>query len=255
MPKITDKNKKEIKKFSFSTKTLNETLEKINQDIPIKMHEKPWFKNIPGVRKPYIKWNWTEEEQYEYYKCKTDIFYFAEKYCKIKSEDGKIKNIRLRDYQESVLDLFSGNRAILMASRQTGKTICAAITLLHYITFNNDKGCMVVANKASTVIEIIDKIKNIYKLLPYFLKVGVINWTNRSLSFENGTRIKTEARTKEPSSGFTIDFLYLDEFAHIPRNIIEAYYRSVVPTVSSISNSKIIERENLNYKNFYYYFS
>ena len=50
----------------------------------------------------------------------------------------------------------------------------------------------------------------------------------------------TENRTKEPSIGFTIDFLYLDEFAKVPNNIVEPYYGAVIPTVSSVENSRII---------------
>ena len=252
MPKITGKRKEEEKRFVFTQQTLDEVFNKINNSIPLKNHEKPWFKNQPGLKRPNIKWGWTEEEQYEYYKCATDIYYFAEKHCKIKSEDGKIKKIKLRDYQYDILDLMSGSRSILMASRQTGKTISAAITILHYNMFNVDKGTMIAANKASTVIEIIDKIKNIYKQLPYFLQAGIINWSNRTLSFDNGCRIKSEARTKEPSIGFTIDFLYMDEFAHVPKNIIEPYYRSIIPTVSSISNSKIIITSTPNGPNMFH---
>lgn len=119
-------------------------------------------------------------------------------------------------------------------------TISASIVLLHFVLFNSDKGCMIVANKGKTVIEIIRKIKDIYKLVPFFLKQGVLNWNEKSITFENGCRIQTENRTKEPSIGFTIDFLYLDEFAKVPDNIVESYYGAVVPTVSSINNSKIV---------------
>lgn len=119
-------------------------------------------------------------------------------------------------------------------------TVSASIFLLHTVLFNSDKGVMIVANKGNTVKEIIKKIKDIYKLLPFFLQQGVVNWNEKSLAFENGSRIQTENRTKDPSIGFTIDVLYLDEFAKVPANIIESYYASVVPTVSSISNSKII---------------
>jgi hypothetical protein len=131
-------------------------------------------------------------------------------------------------------------------------TVSAAIVLTQYVSFNQDKGVMIVANKASTVIEIVDKIKSIYKLLPYHLKPGVVNWGQRAIVFDNGCRIKTEARTKEPSIGFTIDFLYLDEFAHIPKNIIEHYYRSVMPTVSSVANSKVVITSTPNGKNLFY---
>lgn len=119
-------------------------------------------------------------------------------------------------------------------------TVSAAIVILHFVLFNDDKGCMIVANKGKTVKEIIRKIKDIYKLLPFFLKKGVVNWNETQIAFENNSRIQTENRTKDPSIGFTIDLLYLDEFAHIPDNFIRDYYGAIVPVVSSINNSKII---------------
>lgn len=229
------------RQFVFSDEIIKDILNKQNFGYTLRRHENPWWKNQVGVRRAGVNWAWTEEEIEEYTKCKLDIYYFAEKYCKIKLEDGTIDHPKLRDYQKDIIDLFTNNRySILMASRQSGKTISVAITMLHYVTFNNDKGALIVANKSNTVIEIMDKIKNIYKNLPFFLKVGVITWNMRSLAFENGCRIKTEARTKEPSIGFTIDFLYLDEFAHVPNTIADKFYKSVVPTVSSIENSKII---------------
>lgn len=122
----------------------------------------------------------------------------------------------------------------------THNTVSASIVLLHFCLFNDDKNVMIVANKGKTVVEIVDKIKSIYTLLPFFIKQGVLNWNQKQITFENNCKIKTENRSKSPSIGFTIDFLYLDEFAHIPNNIIVPYYTAVVPTVSSIKNSKIV---------------
>jgi len=119
-------------------------------------------------------------------------------------------------------------------------TVSAAIVILHFVLFNDDKGAMVVANKGGTVKEIVRKIKDIYRLLPFYLKKGVVNWNEKSIAFENNSRIQTENRTKEPAIGFTIDLLYLDEFAHIPDNYVRDYYGAIVPVVSSIENSKII---------------
>jgi len=119
-------------------------------------------------------------------------------------------------------------------------TVSAAIVILHFVLFNDDKGCMIVANKGKTVKEIIRKIKDIYKLVPFFLKKGVTNWNETQIAFENNSRIQTENRTKDPSIGFTIDLLYLDEFAHIPENYARDYYGAIVPVVSSITNSRII---------------
>lgn len=131
-------------------------------------------------------------------------------------------------------------------------TVNAAIAMLHFITFNNDKNIMIVANIRGTTIEIIDKIKNIYIQLPFFLKTGIKNWNQQSMIFENGCRIKSSARSKTPAIGFTIDFLYLDEFAHIPSNIIEPYYTAAFPTVSAIENSKIVITSTPNGMNLFY---
>lgn len=131
-------------------------------------------------------------------------------------------------------------------------TINSSITILHFITFNNDKNAMIVANVAATTVEIIDKIKNIYSLLPFFLKVGIKNWNQKSIICGNGCRIKSAARSKTPAIGFTIDLLYMDEFAHIPSTIIEPYYTAVFPTVSAIENSKIIITSTPNGMNLFY---
>lgn len=229
------------RQFVFNSDNIDEIIEKRNNGIPIPRHMNPWFKNQVGVRRNGCPYEWTQDEIDEYVKCATDIHYFSNNYCKIKTEDGQVRQMKLRDYQYRVLDMYTKNRfTINMSSRQTGKTITAAIALLHYCIFNTNKGCMIVANKGDTVIEIIDKIKNIYKLLPFFLKAGIVNWNQKNIVFENGCRIKSQARSKEPAIGFTIDFLYMDEFAHIPRNIINHYYKAAIPTVSSIKGSKIV---------------
>jgi hypothetical protein len=111
---------------------------------------------------------------------------------------------------------------------------------------------MIIANKGDTATEIVEKIKAIYVLLPYFLKPGIKVWNQKSLTFDNGCKVKTSARSKTPAIGFTIDILYMDEFAHIPSNIIDSYYTAAYPTVSSISNSKIIITSTPNGMNLFH---
>lgn len=237
----------------FTTRIVDEATDKINDGIVLKRFQNPWLKSEVGLRRAGVTFKMTAEEQQEYVRCALDVHYFTEKYCKVKTEDGSINNIKLRDYQVEILDNFVNNRFnILMASRQVGKTISSSIFMLHTILFNNDKNIMIVANKGDTAVEIVDKIKSIYTLLPFFLKPGIKTWNQKSLTFENGCRIKTSARTKTPAIGFTIDVLYLDEFAHIPSNIIEPYYTAAFPTVSAVQNSKIIITSTPNGMNLFH---
>jgi hypothetical protein len=237
----------------YTTESINELIDKYNLAEQVSRYNKIYFQNINGVRKAGIKFAMSQNEIDEYIKCKLSIYYFAEHYCKIKLEDGSIGKIELRDYQKDILKLYTENRySILMASRQIGKTVLAVITILHMILFNKDKGVMIVANKSETTKEIIRKIKDIYKLLPFFLKVGVINWNERYLQFENGCRVQSQSRTKEPAVSNTIDLLYIDEFAKIPDSIIRPFYYSIIPTISSIENSKIILTSTPNGYNLFY---
>lgn len=241
------------KQMVFTTKLVDEATDKINDGIVIKRYQNPWLKSEVGLRRAGITFRMSADEQQEYVRCALDVHYFVEKYCKVKREDGSIGNILLRDYQKEILDNFVNSRFnILMASRQVGKTISSAIFMLHKILFDNDKNIMIVANKGDTAVEIVDKIKSIYSLLPFFLKPGIKTWNQKSLTFENGCRIKTSARTKTPAIGFTIDVLYLDEFAHIPSNIIEPYYTAAFPTTAAVQNSKIIITSTPNGMNLFH---
>lgn len=241
------------KQMVFTTKVVDEATDKINDGIVIKRYQNPWLKSEVGLRRAGVAFKMSADEQQEYIRCALDVHYFVEMYCKVKREDGSIGSILLRDYQKEILNNFVNSRFnILMASRQVGKTISSAIFMLHKILFDNDKNIMIVANKGDTAVEIVDKIKSIYTLLPFFLKPGIKTWNQKSLTFENGCRIKTSARTKTPAIGFTIDVLYLDEFAHIPSNIIEPYYTAAFPTTAAVQNSKIIITSTPNGMNLFH---
>ena len=108
------------------------------------------------------------------------------------------------------------------------------------LIFHADRNILVVANKEDTAIEIVDKITNIFKGLPYFLKPGCINFGKTGLRLENGSRIISSATTNTASIGFTIHCILLDEFSHIPDNIVNNFWRSVYPTLSSSKVSQCI---------------
>jgi len=110
------------KKFIFNSKNVQEITDQINDGYIIKRFQNPWFKNEIGVRRSGLTFALIDDEIEEYIKCKLDIHYFAEKYCRVKTEDGSINNIKLREYQKDILDLYHNGRfSILCGSRQIGK--------------------------------------------------------------------------------------------------------------------------------------
>lgn len=118
-------NKNKIDESNIlSTEKIKVIQEKERLALPLKLTERLWFKNNPGIRRTGLKFAMTQEELNEYLKCKMSVYYFAEHYCKIKLEDGSIGQMKLREYQKDIIKLYTENRySILMASRQSGKCL------------------------------------------------------------------------------------------------------------------------------------
>lgn len=119
-------------------------------------------------------------------------------------------------------------------------TTTIAVFLSWMLIFHIDRNILIVANKEKTAIEIVDKIINIFKGLPFWLKPGTEQWGKTALKLDNGSKILSSATTNTASIGFTIHCVLLDEFAHIPDNIVNNFWRSVYPTLSSSRVSQCI---------------
>lgn len=116
MIKKEDKNIQ--RQFVFTSENIKEIEEKISIGIQIPRYQNPWFKNQGAVRRTGCIYGWNNQELEEFAKCKMDIHYFANNYCKIKTEDGQVKQMKLRDYQYKVLDVYDKNRFVInMSSR------------------------------------------------------------------------------------------------------------------------------------------
>jgi hypothetical protein len=239
----------EVESNYWSTDKVDELLWKIEElGLDYKSVDNPFHDGNPDLKRANILWEYTKEEILEIQKCAKDVTYFS-KYCQVMTDEG-LNYITLRDYQTSVLKEYQNHRFnVFLAPRQVGKSITSAIILVWYLLFNHDKNAMILANVGSTAEELMDKIKSIVKGLPFFLKPGIVVNNVMSMKFDNGCRAIAKTTTKTSAIGFTIHFLYMDEFAHIHPNFIESFFRSTYPTVSSSKVSRIIITSTPNGQN------
>lgn len=193
----------------------------------------PFYENKIKLLKGDLVFMRTEEEIEEWKRCREDILYFANTYCKLMTPEG-IRNITLRDYQVEYLKHLQDHRlSIFLACRQCGKTTTSAIFMLWYILFNIDKNSLVLGNKRKTAVEILDKTKKIFEELPYFLKPGVYKWNESEIVLDNGCRCMAEATTINSGISFTFHCVLADEFAHIQPNIKESFYSNLFPVITA----------------------
>lgn len=234
----------------WTTEKVNKLLEDIDAGVDVK--STPFWDGKPEWRSANIVFEYTAEEMEEIQRCAKDVIYFANNYCFSMTDEG-VKNITLRDYQEDVLRDFQDNRfCVFLSPRQVGKTITTGIFLTWYLLFHSDKNLMVLSNTGATTTEIIDKIKVILQNLPFFLKPGIILNNQMTMKFDNGCRLFGRNTTKTAAIGFTIHFLYCDEFAHIHNNFIDPFWRSVYPTLSSSKISRVVITSTPNGMNKFY---
>lgn len=127
-------------------------------------------------------------------------------------------------------------------------TTTSAIFMLHYILFNVDKNSLVLGNKRKTAVEILDKVKNIYYELPYYLKPGIYKWNEGEIVLDNGCRCMAEATTVNSGISFTFHCILADEFSKIAKNIQEPFYEHVFPTVIA-ANARFMISSTVNLDN------
>lgn len=194
----------------------------------------------PRLKSAGVEIEWTDNDIAEYGRCYEDIHYFIETYMKIVHIDDGIIPFKLYPYQKDVIDLYNENRFVtLKFPRQSGKSITTVAYLLHYIIFSEHKTVGILANRGKTARGILSKLKEAYRLLPFFLQSGVREWNKGSIDLENGCSVFADATSESASRSESISLLVLDEFAFVENTKAEDFMRSVYPTISSGKKSKI----------------
>ena len=205
----------------------------------------------PKIKKTNLQETYTKEQIEEYIKCSNDPVYFIEKYVKINSLDEGFINFKLRGYQKNLINTFHKERkVVLLSPRQSGKTISTAAYILHYVFFNPDKTVAILANKAPVAREILARIVAAYETIPFFLQPGAKVLNKGSIELGNNSRIIAAATSSTAIRGFSVNFLYLDEFAFV--DSADDFFKSTFPTISSGKETKIVISSTPNGMNLFY---
>lgn len=202
------------------------------------------FKGNPLLRKAGVppEGGYTLEMQQEIFRCATDHLYFFRKYVKIKHVDFEKKVLfDPRDYQLKMLQSIMKNRnTISRWPRQSGKTSVLAAVALHMMLFNRNHSILIAAHKGDKAREIVGAIEDMYMELPNWLQQGVVEWNKGSFKLENGSRVRASTTSTSSARGDTYNCIMLDEFAFVMGHVAEDFLKSVIPTVSSGKDTKII---------------
>ena len=199
----------------------------------------------PNVKRDGVLQVWTPELLQIYKKCMDDPIYFAEEYVKVISLDQGLVPFKLYPYQKEMFGHFNDNRfSIILACRQSGKSISACAYLLWYALFHPEKTIAILANKGATAREMLSRITLMLENIPFFLQPGSKALNKGSLEFSNNSRILAAATSGSSIRGMSVNLLYLDEFAFVER--ASEFYTSTYPVVSAGTATKVIVTSTAN---------
>lgn len=198
-----------------------------------------------NVKRDGVDQTYTKHELSEYIKCSKDPAYFARNYIKIISLDEGLVPFNLYPYQEKMFEHFNSNRFnIVLACRQSGKSISSVAYLLWYAVFKPEKVIAILANKRDTAQEMVSRVTLALENLPFFLQPGCKALNKRSIEFSNNSKIVSAATTGSSIRGLSINLLFLDEFAFVEK--AQKFYTSTYPVISAGKNTKIIITSTAN---------
>jgi len=197
--------------------------------------------------------DFSEEQIEEYVKCSKNPIHFIKNYIQIVNVDEGLVPFDLWDFQEDMIDKFDNNRFVICKMpRQTGKSTTIIAYLLHFVLYNQDVRVGILANKGVTARELLGRWKLAYENLPMWLQQGVVEWNKGNIELENGSKILASATSSSAIRGGTFNIIMLDEFAFVPDNIAEEFFRSVYPTISSGNTTKVLIVSTPNGMNQFY---
>ena len=158
----------------------------------------------PNVKRDGVETSFTKEEVLEYRKCMKNPAYFAKKYVKIIALDKGLVPFELYPYQRKMFKHFNDNRFnIVLACRQSGKSISSVVFLLWYACFHPEKTIAILANKGAVAREMLARITLALENLPFFLQPGCKALNKGSIEFSNNSRIIASATSGNSIRGLS----------------------------------------------------
>lgn len=188
-------------------------------------------------------------------KCRIDPFFFSTFIYVIHPVQGKVP-FNLYEYQKSVLYHFLRNRFnIILKFRQAGLTELISLYCLWFAMFYPNKNIQIISIKDRVAKRVLRRIKYMYRNLPDFLKISVVNGrsgeigTGTEIEFSNGSTITSIPTTEDAGRSEAVSLLVIDEAAIV--RWATQIWAAALPTLST-GGAAILNSTPYGVGNFYH---
>lgn len=199
----------------------------------------------PNIKNDGVEEVWTEDKLLEYQRCMEDVDYFIRTYVKIISLDEGLVPFKPYPYQTTMFKNFNEHRFnIVLACRQSGKSVGVVGYLLWYALFHSEKNIAILANKGNTSKKILGRIRLALENIPFFLQPGCKVYNKTEVVFSNNSVLFSDSTSSSSIRGDSVNLLYLDEFAFVDND--NEFYTSTYPVITAGKTTKVIITSTAN---------
>lgn len=184
-----------------------------------------------------------------------DVFYFSLFIFVVHPVRGKVR-FELYPYQKSVLYQFVKDRFnIILKFRQAGITELISMYCLWLAMYHPNKKINIISIKDTTAKKVLKKIKYMYKNLPQYLQVPIVNGRTGEygsasmIEFNNGSFIESIPTSSEAGRSESLSLLVIDEAAIV--RWADQIWAAAFPTLST-GGSAIVNSTPYGIGNFYH---
>lgn len=197
----------------------------------------------------------TREELSNLSRVSVDVFYFS-LFCNvIHPVRGKVR-FELYPFQKSVLYNFIAQRFnIILKFRQAGITELISMYCLWLAMYHPNKKINIISIKDTTAKKVLKKIKFMYKNLPWYLQIPIINGrageygSASMIEFDNGSFIESIPTSSEAGRSESLSLLVIDEAAVV--RWAAQIWAAAFPTLST-GGAAIVNSTPYGVGNFYH---
>lgn len=164
----------------------------------------------------------SQTELTEFYLCQNNFLYFIMKHVKIVTVENGTIPFKMFAFQIAALKAIHENKyTISLKPRQMGMSTLLAAYLLWLAMFKREQNILIISLKFSVGKSFLRKMKAMYRKLPEYLKMEILNGeggqdragTTESIQFANGSEVSVSASTPDAGRSEALSFLLIDEVA------------------------------------------
>ncbi len=169
----------------------------------------------------------------EILRCGRDPVYFINKYVKIRHPTRGLIPFKTFEYQNRTLGFFHKKRFnVILKPRQMGFTEITSAFIVWLILFHPDASVLCLSTKAETAKNVIRRVRTALKNVPKWLLISDIQTDNKtSIELNNGSWVKSVAKSADAGRSEALTLLVIDEAAHIEG--FDEIWTGIKPTVSA----------------------